>query len=93
MHWFVLLARKNCEIAKEVSDTLAVTHEGTNQVKELKISILTHHYELLTMKCDECIKDMYTRFSNIINGVTSLGKSYPMLTSFLDPCQRHGNQR
>ena len=35
-----------CENAKEVWDKLQVTHEGTNHVKETKIGMLTHEYEL-----------------------------------------------
>lgn len=32
---------------KEISDLHKVTHEGTSQVKESKISLLTHKYEIL----------------------------------------------
>ena len=39
-----------CENAKEVWDKLQVTHEGTNRVKETKIGMLTHEYELFSMK-------------------------------------------
>ena len=31
-----------CNSAKEIWDRLKITHEGTNQVKESKISILVH---------------------------------------------------
>ena len=39
-----------CENAMEVWDKLQVTHEGTNRVKETKIGMLTHEYELFSMK-------------------------------------------
>ena len=35
-----------CSSAKEIWDRLEVTHEGTNQVKESKISMLVHKYEI-----------------------------------------------
>ncbi|XP_058222936.1 uncharacterized protein LOC131332656 [Rhododendron vialii] len=65
-----------CESAKEIWDKLEVTHEGTSQVKESKIDMLVHKYELFKMQPDESISDMFTRFTDIINGLKSLGKSY-----------------
>ncbi|GAV65761.1 UBN2 domain-containing protein, partial [Cephalotus follicularis] len=53
-----------------------ITYEGTNQVKESKISMLVHEYELFVMHDDECIGDMFTRFTTIINSLKNLGKSY-----------------
>ena len=66
-----------CESAKEIWDRLEVTHERTNQVKESKINILVHNYELFKIKSDESITEMFTRFTDIINGLKSLGKVYP----------------
>ena len=65
-----------CDTAKQIWDKLQVAHEGTNQVKENKISMLVHNYELLKMKPDENISSMFTRFTDIINGLKSLGKEY-----------------
>ena len=62
--------------AKEIWDKLIVTHEGTEQVKESRVSLLVHNYELFKMKPDETIPQMFTRFTDIINGLTSLGKIY-----------------
>ncbi|GAV59202.1 UBN2 domain-containing protein, partial [Cephalotus follicularis] len=53
-----------------------VTYEGTNQVKESKISMLVHEYELFIMHDNECISDMFSRFTTIINSLKNLGKSY-----------------
>ncbi|GAV85177.1 UBN2 domain-containing protein, partial [Cephalotus follicularis] len=53
-----------------------VTYEGTNQVKESKISMLVHEYEMFKMHDDETITSMFTRFANITNTLKSLGKSY-----------------
>ena len=65
-----------CKTAKEIWDKLIVTHEGTEQVKESRVSLLVHNYELFKMKPDETIPQMFTRFTDIINGLTSLGKIY-----------------
>ncbi|GAV72811.1 zf-CCHC domain-containing protein/DUF4219 domain-containing protein/UBN2 domain-containing protein, partial [Cephalotus follicularis] len=65
------------DTAKEIWDLLEVTYEGTNQVKESKISMLVHEYELFMMHNDECISDMFTHFTTIINSLKNFGKSYP----------------
>ncbi|GAV69299.1 LOW QUALITY PROTEIN: zf-CCHC domain-containing protein/UBN2 domain-containing protein, partial [Cephalotus follicularis] len=66
----------SCISAKEMWDRLEVTYEGTNQVKEAKISTLVHEYEMFTMKENEDIKSMFTRFTNITNALHSLDKIY-----------------
>ncbi|GAV78474.1 UBN2 domain-containing protein, partial [Cephalotus follicularis] len=53
-----------------------VTYEGTNQVKEAKINMLVHEYEMFTMHDNEDIKTMFTRFTNITNVLQPLGKVY-----------------
>ena len=53
--------------AKEIWDRLEVTHEGTSQIKESKISILVYKYELFKMEPNESILGMYARFTNIVN--------------------------
>ncbi|XP_075087712.1 uncharacterized protein LOC142169709 [Nicotiana tabacum] len=59
--------------AKEIWEALQTTHEGTTQVKQSKIDMLTIEYELFRMKDDEPIQDMHTRFTSIINEIHSLG--------------------
>ena len=54
-----------CESVKEIWDRFEVTHEGNSQVKEFKINILVHNYELFKMKSDESIIDIFTRFTDI----------------------------
>ncbi|GAV71186.1 UBN2 domain-containing protein, partial [Cephalotus follicularis] len=53
-----------------------VTYEGTNQVKEAKISMLVHEYEMFTTNENEDIKSMFSRFTNIINALQALDKTY-----------------
>ncbi|XP_021743604.1 uncharacterized protein LOC110709690 [Chenopodium quinoa] len=65
-----------CKSAKEIWDKLVVTYEGTSQVKETKINIFLRQYELFKMLSNESIKEMFTRFTQIINNLDSLGKSF-----------------
>ncbi|GAV90292.1 UBN2 domain-containing protein, partial [Cephalotus follicularis] len=66
----------SCNSAKEMWNRLEITYEGTNQVKDAKINMLVHDYELFSMNADEYIKSMFTRFTNIINALQSLDKTY-----------------
>ncbi|XP_070008496.1 intracellular protein transport protein USO1-like [Nicotiana sylvestris] len=66
-----------CETAKEIWKALQTAHEGTTQVKQSKIDMLTTAYELFRMKDDESIQDMHTRFTSIINELHSLGEIIP----------------
>ncbi|XP_075103452.1 uncharacterized protein LOC142178031 [Nicotiana tabacum] len=62
----------SCQSAKEIWEALQIAHEGTTQVKQSKIDMLTTGYELFRMKDDESIQDMHTRFTSIINELHSL---------------------
>jgi len=64
------------KLAKEIWDKLVVTYEGTSQVREMKINMFVHQYELFTMQPDETIKEMFTHFTDITNNLKSLGKTY-----------------
>lgn len=63
-----------CATAHEIWEKLCVTHEGTPQVKESKISGLMHEYELFKMRPNESIDAMFSRFTNIINELHGLDK-------------------
>ena len=65
-----------CSIAHEIWPSLKIIHDGTTRVKEAKISSLVRKYELFKMKKEETITQMYTRFTDIINGLTTLGETY-----------------
>ena len=60
----------------QIWQILQVTHENTNKVKEFKLSILVHKFELFKMKENETIAEMVTRFTDITNSVVVLGKEY-----------------
>ena len=63
--------------AKQIWDLLAVTHEGTSEVKGSKINLLLSKYEMLVMEPRESIQEMFTRFTNITNELVSLGRLIP----------------
>ncbi|XP_070004743.1 uncharacterized protein [Nicotiana sylvestris] len=66
-----------CDTAKEIWEALQIAHEGTTQVKQSKIDMLTIEYELFRMKEDESIQDMHTRFTSIMNELHSIGETIP----------------
>ncbi|XP_075084926.1 uncharacterized protein LOC142168160 [Nicotiana tabacum] len=66
-----------CQSAKEIWEALQTAHEGTTQVKESEIDMLTTVYELFRIKDDKSIQDMHTRFTSIINEIHSLGEIIP----------------
>jgi len=65
-----------CNSAKEIWDILEVTHEGTTDVKRARKYALIQEYELFRMQKGETISDAHKRFSNIVNHLMSLGKSF-----------------
>ena len=76
-----------CKNAKKVWDKLQVTHEGTNKVKETKVGMLTHEYELFSMKPKESISEMYNQFATIITNLKGLGKTCQQRIGEEDPKQ------
>ncbi|VFQ94249.1 unnamed protein product [Cuscuta campestris] len=65
-----------CKTANEMWNKLEVTYEGTSQVKDSKIDLLTHEYELFMMMENETIDGMFKRFSTIVSTLDTLGKQY-----------------
>ncbi|KAH9669567.1 hypothetical protein KPL70_021837 [Citrus sinensis] len=66
----------SCESANEIWHKLEVVYEGTNQVKESKISRYTRQYELFQIEQNESVYSMYTRFTDIVNTLGALGKTF-----------------
>ncbi|XP_075083513.1 uncharacterized protein LOC142167252 [Nicotiana tabacum] len=64
------------DTAKEMWDKLKVTYEGTSKVKETRINLLVHDYELFLMKEGESIEEMFARFSKIIGDLKAFGKQW-----------------
>ncbi|MQM10854.1 hypothetical protein Taro_043752 [Colocasia esculenta] len=67
-----------CKSAMEMWEKLRITYEGTDKVKETRIDILVTQYERFQMQPKESITQMYSKFTDITNGLADLGKSYEM---------------
>ncbi|CAL9075029.1 unnamed protein product [Musa textilis] len=65
-----------CETAFDIWRTLEITHEGTSRVKDSKVNLLLHNFELFRIQPSETIGDMYTRFTDLVNSLKALGKSF-----------------
>ncbi|XP_068475036.1 uncharacterized protein [Phaseolus vulgaris] len=65
-----------CSSAKEMWDTLEVTHEGTNDVKRARKHTRIQEYEMFRMRKGESIAEVQKRFTHIINHLMSLGKTF-----------------
>ena len=63
-----------CKMAKEVWRILEITHERINQVKDSKVRILVNDYEMFKMKPNESIVEMFTSFTDDVNGLEDLGR-------------------
>ena len=62
-----------CKMAKEIWDKLKVTYEGTIQVNESKIALLSNQYEMFKMKSNESITSWFDRYTTIVNQLNQLG--------------------
>ena len=63
-----------CKIAKEIWDKLKITHEGTSQVKESKITLLSNQYKMFKMQANESITSWFDRYTTIVNQLNQLGR-------------------
>ena len=65
-----------CTTAYQIWQTLKITHEGTNKVKQAKIAMLKSQFQNFKMKPNETINDMYSRFQTIHHALIGLGQKY-----------------
>ena len=65
-----------CKSAKEMWDILEVTREGKNDVKRARKHALIQEYEMFRMQKGEKISEVQKIFSNIVNHLMSLGKTF-----------------
>ncbi|GJW98389.1 hypothetical protein Tco_0180197 [Tanacetum coccineum] len=61
-----------CKTAKEIWDTLLITHQGNSQVKDNKIDLLVQQYEQFTIPKEESIDNAFARFNTIITSLKAL---------------------
>jgi len=66
----------SCKTAKEIWDTLEITHEGTEEIKRSRINTFSQEYEMFRMLLGERILDIQKRFSHLTNHLTAAGKSF-----------------
>ncbi|GJU41598.1 hypothetical protein Tco_1194555 [Tanacetum coccineum] len=65
-----------CQTAKEIWDTLLITHQGNNQVKANKIDLLVQQYEQFTILEEESIDNAFAKFNTIITSLKALDESF-----------------
>ncbi|GJX30604.1 hypothetical protein Tco_0238683 [Tanacetum coccineum] len=61
-----------CKTAKEIWDTLLITHQGNSQVKDNKIDLLVQQYEQFTISEEESIDNAFARFNTNITSLKAL---------------------
>ena len=64
---------------KAMFASLCSNYEGNKKVKEAKVTMLVHRYELFRMKEDEDIETVYSRFQTLVTGLQILKKIYVAL--------------
>ncbi|KAK1387453.1 hypothetical protein POM88_015631 [Heracleum sosnowskyi] len=72
MHNHVL----NCATAKHIWDTIEIINEGTEEVRENKLEILTSSYEHFRSNPGEGISEVFERYNKLINDLNLNGKHY-----------------
>ncbi|GKC90936.1 zf-CCHC domain-containing protein [Tanacetum coccineum] len=65
-----------CKTAKEIWDTLLITHQGNSQVNDNKIDLLVQQYEQLTISEEESIDNVFARFNTIITSLKALDEGF-----------------
>ncbi|GJU28825.1 hypothetical protein Tco_1172414 [Tanacetum coccineum] len=65
-----------CQTAKEIWDTLLITHKGNNQVKANKIDLLVQQYEHFMIPEVESIDNAFAKFNTIITSLKALDEGF-----------------
>ncbi|GJY06902.1 hypothetical protein Tco_0373956 [Tanacetum coccineum] len=65
-----------CQTAKEIWDTLLITHQGNNQVKANKIDLLVQQYEQFMIPEKESIDNVFAKFNTIITSLKALDEGF-----------------
>ena len=66
----------NCKDAKHIWDTIETINEGTEEVRENRLEILTSEYEHFTSTSEEGISEVFERYNKLINKLNLHGKFY-----------------
>ncbi|GKA73118.1 hypothetical protein Tco_0779334 [Tanacetum coccineum] len=65
-----------CNTAKDVWNSLIITHQGNKQVKDNKIDLFVQKYEEFSISDDETIDCAFARFNTIITSLKALDESF-----------------
>ncbi|GJZ00333.1 hypothetical protein Tco_0517762 [Tanacetum coccineum] len=65
-----------CKTAKEIWDTLLITHQCNSQVEDNKIDLLVQQYEQFTISEEESIDNAFARFNTIITSLKALDEGF-----------------
>ncbi|GJS03755.1 hypothetical protein Tco_0320263 [Tanacetum coccineum] len=63
-------------MAKEIWQSLIITHQGNSQVKDNKIDLLVQQYEQINILEDETIDSGFAYFNTIITFLKALDESF-----------------
>nr|GEV20652.1 copia protein [Tanacetum cinerariifolium] len=63
-----------CKTAKDIWQSLLITHQGNSQVKDNKIDLLVQQYEQFTILEEESIDSGFARFNTIITSLKALNE-------------------
>ncbi|GAB2292592.1 hypothetical protein Dimus_038213 [Dionaea muscipula] len=72
----MFLKIKTCTTAKEIWDKLILICQGTEAIKDNKLTVAIQKFESFKMKHGEYIEEMDSRFTAIIDELTMLNKTY-----------------
>ncbi|GJX40286.1 zf-CCHC domain-containing protein [Tanacetum coccineum] len=65
-----------CKTAKDIWQSLLITHQGNSQVKDNKIDLLVQQYEQFTILEEESIDSGFARFNTIITSLKALVEGF-----------------
>ncbi|GKF74807.1 hypothetical protein Tco_0224251, partial [Tanacetum coccineum] len=65
-----------CKTAKDIWQSLLITHQGNSQLKDNKIDLLVQQYEQFTILEEESIDSGFARFNTIITSLKALDEDF-----------------
>ncbi|GJU49300.1 zf-CCHC domain-containing protein [Tanacetum coccineum] len=65
-----------CQTAKDIWQSLLITHQGNSKIKDNKIDLLVQQYEQFTILEEEYIDSGFARFNTIITSLKALDEGF-----------------
>nr|GEW65960.1 zf-CCHC domain-containing protein/UBN2 domain-containing protein [Tanacetum cinerariifolium] len=65
-----------CKTAKEIWNTLLITHQGNSQVEDNRLDLLVQQYEQFMILEEESIDNGFARFNTIITSLKALDEGF-----------------